>query len=98
MKGGVIRNLIDDAGYLTGAIMVQIDGFTHGRPRPEILVGKGPGDDEAVRLEECGLGIAFKEGEVEETEEIGIDEGHLLLLKLARSIPDEVITQLTQPG
>src|ERR1700722_7458461 len=98
MEVGVIRDLIDDAGDFAGAKTTKIDCLAYGALRTKILPGKGPGDDETVGLYECGMAIAFEEGEVENPEKIGIDRDYFLLFELPCSIPDEIIAQLGQPG
>lgn len=42
--------------------------------------------------------VAFEEGQIEDPEEVGIDTDQFLLFELPRSIPDEIIAQLSQPG
>jgi len=97
MEVGVIRDLIDDAGDFAGAKTTKIDCLAYGALRTKILPGKGPGDDETVGLHECGMGIACEKGEIEDSEEIGIDTDYFPLFELPRTVPDEIIAQLSQP-
>src|SRR6185437_159098 len=98
MEMGLIGYTVDDAGDLTGAVLLDLEGLAQRGARSKIFFGKILCDDQAVRLDKRGMLVAFEEGQGKDGKEIGIDEDHALFLELAFAVPDETVAEMSQAG